>query len=113
MRSLESQQEVNGAAAERERRWLAHYPACVPHTLKYPAIPAYGLLEHSAAEFPDRDACIHLGHKLTYRQLRDMARRTAHLLTQFGVRPGDRANGREHSDLCDLARPHPAGDRAR
>jgi long-chain acyl-CoA synthetase len=90
MRSLESQQEVNGAAAERERRWLAHYPACVPHTLKYPAIPAYGLLEHSAAEFPDRDACIHLGHKLTYRQLRDMARRTAHLLTQFGVRPGDR-----------------------
>jgi long-chain acyl-CoA synthetase len=90
MRSLESQQEVNGAAVERERRWLAHYPACVPHTLKYPAIPAYGLLEHSAAEFPDRDACIHLGHKLTYRQLRDMARRTAHLLTQFGVRPGDR-----------------------
>ncbi len=90
MRSLESQQEVNGAPVERERRWLAHYPACVPHTLKYPAIPAFGLLEHSAAEFPDRDACIHLGHKLTYRQLREMARRTAQRLVQFGVRPGDR-----------------------
>ncbi len=90
MRSLESQQEVNGAPVERERRWLAHYPACVPHTLKYPAIPAFGLLEHSAAEFPDRDACIHLDHKLTYRQLRDMARRTAHLLVQLGVQPGDR-----------------------
>ncbi len=90
MRFLESQQEVNGAPVERERRWLAHYPACVPHTLKYPAIPAFGLLEHSAAEFPDRDACIHLGHKLTYRQLREMARRTAQRLVQFGVRPGDR-----------------------
>ncbi len=90
MRSLESQQELNGAPVERERRWLAHYPACVPQTLKYPAIPAFGLLEHSAAEFPDRDACIHLGHKLTYRQLREMARRTAHRLVQFGVRPGDR-----------------------
>ncbi len=90
MRSLESQQEVNGAPVERERRWLAHYPACVPHTLKYPAIPAFGLLEHSAAEFPDRDACIHLGHKLTYRQLREMARRTAQRLVQFGVRQGDR-----------------------
>ena len=37
-----------------ERPWLAHYPACVPRTLKFPAVPAWGLLSHSACEFPDR-----------------------------------------------------------
>ncbi len=42
------------------------------------------------AEFPDRDACIHLDHKLDVRQLRDMARRTAHLFVHLGVQPGDR-----------------------
>jgi long-chain acyl-CoA synthetase len=90
MRSLETRQSVIGPPGELERRWLARYPVCVPHTLKYPAIPAFGLLEHSAAEFPDRTACIHLDHQTTYRQLRDSARRTAHRLTQLGVRPGDR-----------------------
>jgi long-chain acyl-CoA synthetase len=90
MRPLESRQEAGEAPVERERRWLTHYPVCVPQTLKYPAIPAYGLLEHSAAEFPDRVACIHLDRKLTYRQLREMARRTAHRLVQLGVKPGDR-----------------------
>ncbi len=90
MRSIETRQDSVPAPVERERRWLAHYPACVPHTLKYPAIPTYGLLEHSAAEFPDRVACVHLDRAMTYRELRDMARRTADLLVQFGVRPGDR-----------------------
>ena len=52
MRSLESQQEVNGAPVERERRWLAHYPACVPQTLKYPAIPAFGLFDTAPPNFP-------------------------------------------------------------
>jgi long-chain acyl-CoA synthetase len=90
MRSLETRENSDPAPVERERRWLAHYPACVPKTLKYPAIPTYGLLEHSAAEFPDRTACVHLDHTITYRQLRDLARRTAHRLVQCGVRPGDR-----------------------
>jgi long-chain acyl-CoA synthetase len=90
MRSLETRQEAVVTPGERERRWLAHYPACVPPTLKYPALAAYGLLEHSAAEFPDRVGCIHLEHQFTYRELREMARRTAHRLVQLGVQPGDR-----------------------
>src|SRR5580698_1157860 len=90
MRSIETRQDSGPAPVERERRWLAHYPACVPQTLKYPAIPTYGLLEHSAAEFPDRVACVHLDRTLTYSELRALARRTAHRLIQFGVRPGDR-----------------------
>jgi long-chain acyl-CoA synthetase len=87
---LETRPDSISAPAGSERRWLAQYPACVPQTLKYPAIPAFGLLEHSAAEFPDRIACVHLDHATTYRQLRDAARRTAHRLVQLGVRPGDR-----------------------
>jgi long-chain acyl-CoA synthetase len=90
MRSIETRQDSVQAPVERERRWLAHYPACVPQTLKYPAIPAYGLLEHSAAEFPDRTACVHLDRTMNYSQLRDLARCTADRLVQFGVRPGDR-----------------------
>jgi long-chain acyl-CoA synthetase len=90
MRSLETRQDSDNAPVGHERPWLAHYPACVPQTLKYPALPAYGLLEHSAAEFPDRPACVHLDHQITYGQLRASARRTAHRLVQLGVRPGDR-----------------------
>jgi long-chain acyl-CoA synthetase len=90
MRSQQTRQDSVDAPVGRERRWLTHYPACVPQTLKYPAIPAYGLLEHSAAEFPDRTACIHLEHKQSYRELREAAHRTAQRLVELGVRPGDR-----------------------
>jgi long-chain acyl-CoA synthetase len=70
--------------------WLAHYPACVPKTLKYPAVPAWGLLAHSACEFPERTACIHLDRRTAYAELAEKARRTASLLVRLGVRPGDR-----------------------
>jgi len=73
-----------------ERPWLAHYPTCVPKTLKYPAVPAWGLLAHSACEFPDRTACLHLERRTTYAALAEKARRTAHLLVRLGVQPGDR-----------------------
>ena len=75
---------------EPERPWLAHYPVCVPKTLKYPAVPAWGLLAHSACEFPDRVAALHLGKPTTYAALAEQARRTASMLVRLGVRPGDR-----------------------
>ncbi len=75
---------------ELERRWLAHYPFCVPKTLKYPSIPAWGLLAHSACEFPDRVACIHFHRSITYAALAEQARRTADMLVRLGVGPGDR-----------------------
>jgi long-chain acyl-CoA synthetase len=77
-------------AAEHERPWLTHYPSCVPQTLKYPAVPTWGLLTHSACEFPDRVACVHLGRSTTYAALAEQARRTADMLVRLGVRPGDR-----------------------
>jgi long-chain acyl-CoA synthetase len=75
---------------EFERRWLAHYPFCVPKALKYPALPAWGLLAHSACEFPERVACIHFHRSTTYAALAAQARRTADMLVRLGVRPGDR-----------------------
>lgn len=78
------------ALPERVRPWLAHYPACVPQTLKYPAVPAWGLLAHSAYEFPDRVACVHLERRTTYAVLVEQARRTASMLVRLGVKPGDR-----------------------
>ncbi len=76
--------------AESDRPWLAHYPVCVPKALKYPAVPACGLLAHSACEFPDRVACVHLHRTTTYAELAEQARRTARMLVRLGVRPGDR-----------------------
>lgn len=90
MRFLATGQQALSTAVEAERRWLAHYPPCVPKTLTYPAIPAWGLLQHSAREFPDRTACIHYRSHTTYSQLEEQALRTAGLLKRLGVRPGDR-----------------------
>ncbi len=74
----------------RNAPWLAHYPACVPTTLEYPKIPAWGLLEQTAKSYPDREACIYYKQHLTYRELHEQARCVAHMLVRMGVQPGDR-----------------------
>src|SRR5579872_5584229 len=88
--ALRLESTVAGTPDTGARPWLARYPACVPHSLSYPAVPAWGLLQHSAREFPDRPACIHYKQVTTYGALEERARRTAHLLRQLGVRRGDR-----------------------
>ena len=47
-------------------------------------------LETNARLFPDKDAVINLGKRLTYRQLDEDANRLANSLIAGGVRPGDR-----------------------
>jgi long-chain acyl-CoA synthetase len=70
--------------------WLAHYEAGVPTTLPYPAVPLHGLLEQTAARYPERAATIFFGAKLTYRALDEAANRFAHALLHFGVQKGER-----------------------
>ena len=70
--------------------WLRHYPTCVPAHLDYPEIPAWGFLERSAQDHPDRTACIYYKQQMNYRQLSMEARRVAAMLVRFGVRPGER-----------------------
>lgn len=70
--------------------WLVHYPQAVPSRLEYPAVPAWGLLNDTAAEFPDRIATHYYKQHLTYAQVEHQARRVATMLQRYGVRPGDR-----------------------
>jgi long-chain acyl-CoA synthetase len=72
------------------KSWLAHYEPGVPPTLQYPALPLHGLLERTAARYPDRVATIFFGAKLTYRALNETANRFAHALLNFGLQRGDR-----------------------
>lgn len=72
------------------RPWLDHYPAVVPKTLTYPDLPAWGLLERTAARHPNRVACRYYKQSLTYAELDANARRTASMLAKFGLQPGDR-----------------------
>jgi long-chain acyl-CoA synthetase len=70
--------------------WLAHYEPGVPQTLKYPALPLHGLLEQTAARYPERIATIFFGAQLTYRALNAAADRFAYALLSFGLKRGDR-----------------------
>jgi long-chain acyl-CoA synthetase len=70
--------------------WLAHYEPGVPPTLPYPVLPLHGLLEQTAARYPDRVATIFFGAKLTYRALNESANRFAHALLNLGLQRGDR-----------------------
>src|SRR5690606_31169652 len=49
-------------------------------------------LLRSAWEFPERDAITFLGKRINYRQLLEDVYRFAHVLTDLGVRKGDRVS---------------------
>jgi long-chain acyl-CoA synthetase len=66
------------------------YPGGVPYSVNYPEIPLHAFLKNSARKFPDRDAVIFLGRRITYSQLWDDARRLATGLRGLGVEKGDR-----------------------
>lgn len=69
---------------------LTVYPHGVARNLEYPAIPAWGFLERSARDFPDRVAIKHLDRKLTYRDAWEQSLKAAAVFQHMGVRPGDR-----------------------
>ncbi|MBA2227572.1 long-chain-fatty-acid--CoA ligase [Thermogemmata fonticola] len=75
---------------ERDRPWLAHYPAGVPATLEYPSRPVYWLLEEAAARLPDRAAMRFFGHEWSYRELLALARRVSGALRRRGLQRGER-----------------------
>jgi long-chain acyl-CoA synthetase len=66
------------------------YPRGVPISINYPEIPLYAFLENSARKFPDRDAVIFYGRRITYEGLWDSARRLASALRELDVERGDR-----------------------
>jgi long-chain acyl-CoA synthetase len=73
-----------------EAPWAAAYPAGVPGTYSYPAVPAGRLLDDAAQDFPDAVAVEYRSHRMTYRKLADHADRFAAALSTLGVGAGDR-----------------------
>lgn len=66
------------------------YPKGVPNTLKYPDIPAWGLLDRAARLMPGRIACHYNDVEWTWEEVNLDAIRTAIALRRLGVKPGDR-----------------------
>ena len=66
------------------------WPARLPHSLSLPETTLWDNLDISARRFPNKDALIFLGTRLSYADLRNQAERLAAHLQSVGVQKGDR-----------------------
>ena len=66
------------------------WPARLPHALSLPETTLWDNLDISARKFPNKDALVFLGTRMTYAQLRHRAERLAAYLQSVGVQKGDR-----------------------
>ncbi len=73
-----------------ERPWLKSYEPGVPHHIQYPDIPLHQLLDNAVRDFPEREAIVFQGRKITYRQLGEEVAYVASGLVQGGLKKGDR-----------------------
>lgn len=73
-----------------DKVWFESYPAEVPHSINYPKVPLYQFLIDAASEFPNNDALVFLGKKVTYKELLDYTYQFANALKALGVKKGDR-----------------------
>ncbi|NTU82349.1 MAG: long-chain fatty acid--CoA ligase [Chloroflexales bacterium] len=73
-----------------ERLWLRHYDAGVPHSIDYPRVPLYRLLDDAAGRAPRRPATSFFGKTLSYSALKDQSDRLADVLRGLGIASGDR-----------------------
>ncbi len=73
-----------------ERPWLKFYEPGIPHRLDYPEIPLDRMLDNAVRDFPENDAVIFQGRKITYRELGEDVTRMASALAQMGLKKGER-----------------------
>ena len=73
-----------------ERPWLRSYETSVPPSLTYPEIALGTVLEQNARQYPDHNALLFYGKKITYRELDKLANRFGRALRALGVKKGDR-----------------------
>ncbi len=66
------------------------WPHRLPHSLSLPETTLWDNLDISARRFPNKDALIFLGTRLSYADLRSQAERLAAYLQSVGVQKGDR-----------------------
>jgi long-chain acyl-CoA synthetase len=73
-----------------ERPWLKFYEPGVPHHIQYPDIPLYRVLDNAVRDFPENEAIVFRGRKITYRQLGEEVASVASGLAQRGLKKGQR-----------------------
>jgi len=72
---------------------INHYkfwPARIPHELVYPRVPLFEFLDTSARRYPESDAIIYYGTRISYLSLLNAVEKLAGELHGMGVRKGDR-----------------------
>ncbi|HEY71290.1 MAG TPA: long-chain fatty acid--CoA ligase [Anaerolineae bacterium] len=72
-----------------KRPWLKHYDPGIPHTIEYPSVPLYELLEKSARNYPDAACTIFKGAKISFKEMNELTDRLAAGLAELGVKKGD------------------------
>jgi len=66
------------------------HPGGVPRSINYPEIPLYAFLENSARKYPDRDALIFYGNRLSYARLWEESLCLANSLVEMDLEKGGR-----------------------
>jgi long-chain acyl-CoA synthetase len=72
-----------------EKPWLKSYAPFASESIVYEEICLPDILDRTVGKYPETDALIFQGYKVTYRGLKDMVDRFAACLTDFGVKKGD------------------------
>lgn len=72
------------------RPWLSSYEPEVQQRLDYPSVALTDFLLEAAEHYPNHEAVLFMGKKLSYRQLLDSAYRFANAMIHLGIRRGDR-----------------------
>lgn len=73
-----------------ERIWRKLYDKDTPKSIDYPDIPLFEFLDLSEKNYPENDALVFMGKKLSYRKLKRLTDRFATALTDLDVKSGDR-----------------------
>jgi long-chain acyl-CoA synthetase len=73
-----------------ERPWLKFYDPGVPHHIQYPEISLDRILDNAVRDFPEKEAILFQGRKITYRELREQVAHLASGLAQKGMKKGQR-----------------------
>ena len=72
-----------------DRSWHRSYPHQVPPEIEFESLAVPEFLSRSARRYPDNDAVVFMGKRISYRELDGMVNRFARVLTDLGIRSGD------------------------
>jgi len=70
--------------------WHGFWPADIPRSIFYAAVPLQGILQKAAISYPARAAIVYLENEISYSQLEAVSNKFADVLANLGVKKGDR-----------------------